>query len=347
MKRTYSAFRFLSTPYGLFVHFGILLVATLLLLYKPVIRFRAIEAFPELLSSTSPQIKPLIEGKKIPQIEVGFALENFAEFDITNNMFVAEGMIWFLFNPKEISLEKVGSFAFDKGALLEKSAPLIKTIDSNKILARFYIRFSFTTNLNYRKFPIDDHRIYIVLKNDQILLDDAQFISSNHNFSQSVDAEEEGWMLVNSHVITGYNKIVFKENNDSDSLYAPRVVFILDYDRSGFHLLAVMIMPLILLFFAALCVFLVRVPITYDASNTFMGSIFALIGYLFVVETISPQVGYMMLSNMLYFSTLFCTFIVATLGWASDRLTLLQRGLVGTFIEFFFLALLFYFIYFW
>jgi hypothetical protein len=328
--------RFLSSEYGLFVHFTILCAILSLILYKPVIQFRTLDSAPEHVANNS---------HSVPEVEVGLALENFAEFDILHNRFIAEGIVWFLYDDP-VSISSLEKFSFNKGSIIEKSAPII-TMAHGKKMARFHVRFSFTTSLSYRNFPLDDHSISIELKNDSLTASDLKFVSKKENFSQSVDVEMAGWTLVDHQVQAGYGKTVLRHGKDQEVILIPHVIFSLDYDRSGLHLVVIILLPLLMLFFAALAVFLIRVPSLFDASSTFMGSVFALIGYLFVVETISPQVGYMMLSNYMYLSVLVCTFVIAMLGWNANSLSNVMRGFIGTFVELLLVTLLFYFILVW
>lgn len=332
-------FHFLSTPYGLFFHIFFLGATTIAILYEPLKTFSHSDPAPELLPKSAPAVQKAINSHTPAIVEVGFSLSNFAEFDITTNNFIAEGVVWFLFDPEVITLENLQEFSFDKGSMLEKSDPMIKKIGS-KTLARFDVRFSFTTNLDYRNFPLDDHRIYMVLKNEHLLAEQVEFIAAKENFTHAPDVEESGWELISSDVRAGYIVTELSGINGHEELVFPRVQFSLDYDRSGIHLLIILFTPLLLLFFTALAVFLVRVPSNFDASNTFMGSLFALISYLFVLETIAPKVGYLMLSDLIYFGTLLCTFTIATLSWWGSNLKHSYRGFIGTTIEFLLLTYL-------
>lgn len=325
-------FHFLSTPYGLFFHIIFLAAATVAILYNPIQTFSHSDPAPELLTKNSQAVKRAIGDQKPALVEVGFSLSNFAEFDITANNFIAEGVVWFLFDPETIAIEKLQEFSFDKGSMLQKSAPMIKKLGA-KTIARFDVRFSFTTNLDYRNFPLDDHRIYMTLKNEYLLADEVEFVATKENFTHAPDVEESGWELVNSDVQTGYTVTELAGAGEHEQLVFPRVSFSLDYDRSGIHLLIMIFTPLLLLFFTALAVFLVRVPTNFDASNTFMGSLFALISYLFVLETLAPKVGYLMLSDLIYLGTLLCTFTIATLSWWGSSLKHSYRGFIGTALE--------------
>ncbi len=340
---------FLSSPYGLFVHFIFLMGAVSILLYKPITHFNALEEAPYLVSQAYTNIAPSQQTaiSAIPSVEVGFFLDNFAEFDITTNLFTAEGIVWFIYNPNQIALNKLELFSFDKAQMLEKTGPMLTSLSPERTLARYHVRFSFTTNITYRHYPLDDHRLFIVLKNDYLLASDVTYTVSPENFYPSENTHEAGWKRVGHGVYTGYSTMALKPSQANTIVQSPQIVFYLDYDRSGLHFIITLLLPLLLLFFVALSVFLVRVPVIYDASNTFMGSLFALVGYLFVVESLAPSVGYLMLSDLLYFSTLMCTFIVATLSWAGNKLALAMRGLIGTCVELFLILLLYYVLHWW
>ena len=337
---------FLSTPYGLFVHFGVLALAAVLLLYKPVMQFDNRDIAPELLQKESQEIAAIIKEHNPTQVEVGFALDNFSDFDFIKNEFGAVGIVWFLYDPNKVSLEDLERFSIVNGFIEQKSEAAVQDVGDKK-LSRFHLRLKFTNDLNFRNFPVDDHRLYIIIKNNHLQLKDVEFVTRPSNFVETVKHEEKGWTLIDTHAFTGFRKEVLQTNGDVTALYSSQAVFSLDYSRSGIHLLIIVLLPLFLLFFVALSVFLVRIPSIYDASNTFMGSLFALTGYLFVLESISPQVGYIMLIDLIYFAILLSTFVIATLSWAGHKLKYHERGLIGTTIEAILILVLFGILYIW
>lgn len=336
---------FFISPYGLLPHFLFLLAAVTWLVWTPLHDFMSLDPKQEIIDENNSIIAEKIStvSKPIPLVEVGFSLTNFAEFDITNNKFIAEGIIWFLYKPQEITLEKLKDFSFDKGAILEKSAPTIEH-RGHYDFARFYVRFNFTTHLSYRNFPLDDHRIFIILKIDDLLLGDVKFVTSTKDFQEAVIHDNPGWILVNKDAQSGYSIVQLR---DHESLIVPRVAFSLDYVRSGIHLLVTILLPLLLLFFVALAVFLIDVPAIFDASSTFMGSLFALTTYLYVIKSVSPDIGYVMLADLLYFTVIFCTFLIANLGWTGTDLQWHHRGFIGAFVELLLVGTFYYILHIW
>lgn len=338
---------FFISPYGLLPHFLFLLAAVTWLVWTPLHDFMTLDPKPDFLRDSSAAIAKkfarLPSTKKTPEVQVGFSLTNFAEFDITNNKFIAEGIVWFLYNPQEISLDKLKEFSFDKGAIREKSEPTTEH-RGELDFSRFYVRFNFTTHLSYRNFPLDDHRIFIILKVDDLLLGDVKFLTSIQDFPDSVGGDNPGWVLVSKDAEAGYTEVKLREN---ETIVVPRVVFSLDYVRSGVHLLVTILLPLLLLFFVALAVFLIEVPTIFDASSTFMGSLFALTTYLYVIKSVSPDVGYVMLADLLFFAVIFCTFLIANLGWTGSDLQWDQRTIIGAVVELLLVGAFFYILHIW
>lgn len=336
--------KFLASSSGLFVHLLLLLISSAILIYKPLVEFHVYDKGPLLeKKETVYAMEP--NSKTAPRVEVGFSLENFSTFDVPNNDFQAAGVVWFIFDPKEITLEKLEDFSFNKTEIQFKSKPVTHAYGKNKTLARYFIRLKFVSNLDYRDFPLDDHRIFLVLKNDQLSSKDVEFISSKNNLYIASDhMHHTTWKLTDHNVTTGYDKITLHEHADIEELYYPNVVFSLDYERIGIHLIMLILIPLLFVFFVSLSIFFLQ---TEEVSGAYRGVLFSLVGFLFVLETLSPPVGYLTLSDYIYFGVFFWSFLLITLAWEGKRISHVWRGLIGTAIEMGLIAFLFFIFHIW
>ena len=115
------------------------------------------------------------------KVTVGLYITNFTDFQVPQNNFVFEGIVWFAFNPQVVSLDSIKKFDVAYGQLLHVSDPITKQ-HGDEAIAQFDVRIKFNTPLNYRLFPLDDHRIQIVLIN-RFLPDNVQLNSSESNIT--------------------------------------------------------------------------------------------------------------------------------------------------------------------
>ncbi len=94
-------------------------------------------------------------------------------------------------------------------------------------------------------------------------------------------------------------------------MYHPRVIFALDYTPTGLRQLVSIILPLLLIFSLTIFTFSMDPEPYYRSILTLSsGAVTGLIAYKFVIENLSPKVGYFMLGDMLFFLFLTMTFVI-------------------------------------
>ena len=145
--------------------------------------------------------------------------------------------------------------------------------------------------MDYHLFPIDDHRLFIVLDNNSVSPNSMQFVSSNDNFILSKSVFTGGWKTISSFVETGYIETSLEKNDDTKNISYPAVVFSIDFIRSGIRPIVIIFIPLLILFI--LSTFILFWEKEQMASRIIICSaiIGALLTYRFVIEQMSPQVG--------------------------------------------------------
>ncbi|HJM69191.1 MAG TPA: hypothetical protein QGF02_04555 [Candidatus Babeliales bacterium] len=256
-------------------------------------------------SDTAPKIQYLTPkklgsfGGEVPKVAVSLSIKDFPEFSIVNNQFVLEGTISFEFNPELISITTLNKFSFEQGTILSKSEPTTRLIGNN-LLVYYDIRVRFNSNMDYHLFPIDDHRLFIVLDNKSVSPNSMQFVSSNDNFILSKSVFTGGWKTISSFVETGYIETSLEKNDDTKNISYPAVVFSIDFIRSGIRPIVIIFIPLLILFI--LSTFILFWEKEQMASRIIICSaiIGALLTYRFVIEQMSPQVGYFMISDYVF-----------------------------------------------
>ena len=285
---------------SIYLHIILLLMFSTFLVwlfYQPVKKF--------ITKDTATPVMPIGPAEKEkfgnpPVVTVGLYIRNWPEFSISENKFIADLTVWFRFDPKRISVEKLRRFHFDRANTIYKSKPYVMSI-KDTVFARFYVRIEFTTNLNYESFPLDDHKINISLIYNSLSPSDAIFTSNNDYLTMDPEIKIQGWDLADKMVKTGYIEETLDPHEKKSQIYHPRVVFSLYFARSGIRHVISIIIPLILIFLIA--VFTLTIVQRYK-DNTALGiavaSISAIIAHRFVISAMSPKPGYLMISDLLF-----------------------------------------------
>ncbi len=268
--------------------------------------YRPLEQFPEIKSVTPEKIKEW--GGEPVEVEVGLYITNWHQFKIVENDFVFDGSLWFQFDPALISLDTIEKFSFEKGELLQKSQPRTKLIDG-KLFAEYKVRLRFTATLSHQFFPIDDHRIYITLVNLHVTPSEVIFNSFKSDFSSSKKIVIPGWIKIDQAVQAGYEEEYIDKFDARKVIRYPTVVFMLDFARSGVSLIMLILLPLFLVFFISIFWFCFEPEKSYDIMRLAAGGVTSLIAYRFVIQGMSPKVGYFLLGDHLFTFVLALSFI--------------------------------------
>lgn len=266
-------------------------------------------------------------------ILVGLYVEEFQKFDIIKGSFIFSGMVWFLANPAIISIETLSKFSFEQGTILSRGDPKITILDKN-LLVQFPVKVDITNNLDYVYFPIDDHRVYFILNNTFISPTDRIFNSSQREFVVKQTAHTFGWELLGTTVTSGYDQSVIDEYDAQKTLRYARIVFAMDFSRYGTRYILSILLPLLLIFYLTLFCF----SIMGGRTNTTLaaGSITAILAYRFVIESLSPAVGYFMLSDYLFFLFLgasFTIFFLTSFEHFATKIPLLYKKIIIIFLH--------------
>lgn len=234
-------------------------------------------------------------------VEIGLYIKSFPVFDVTRNEFVAEAIIWFEFNSNEIDLNIIEKFSIENGELISKSPPDVRMSDE-KTFARYNVVFKFRSNLDFSKFPIEDHRVSIILVNNyvspaEMYFDDRQ---EHLSFMLSENLFLSNWKIVSTSVRPGYGVLKVDKNNSQRELMIPRVVYTIDLEQKSSKSLMIILIPIFAAVFFSLFSFLMAFDNFVGRYYISIGGVTAILGYRFVIENLSPKVGYFTLSDKLY-----------------------------------------------
>lgn len=222
---------------------------------------------------------------------VGLYIDQFIDFNMVTNEFTIDCTLWFKFDPGVISLDSLSKFSFMKGTILQKSEPDIQLIE-NKMLVKYVVRVAFESNLNYKNFPLDSHRIFLLLTNKFVSPSEVIFESSRREFNIDAHVTSEGWTLTDRSVINGYIESSLDPYDPRQDVRYPATLFIFDYTRNSVRYALSIILPLALIFYVLLLANSIRVSV---------GGITAILAYRFVIENLSPKTGLFMISDYLFF----------------------------------------------
>lgn len=247
-----------------------------------------------------PGLQPLnTQQEQTLHVDAGFFMRNFLDFDILKNNFVADAYVWFGFDPKKISLKTIDDFYFGKATIKHKSIPYIWH-EGNKTFVGYNVQIQFQTNLNYRQFPIDSHKIYLTLNNASLPAYHATFIADPARFQIAKTLYANGWACTDHHPSHGF-QINTIDSRTNKQLVTPRVVFSCNFAHESFKRFVFVTLPLFIIFFLAIF------TLSFDPErrNTNVlgvhaGILTALISYSFVIDTYSPQATYFMLSDVFF-----------------------------------------------
>lgn len=287
---------------------AIMIVTLILLFYYPNKLFLSSDPQPRIST-----IKPIIGTKEIKEINTGLYIKNFPVFDIIKNNFIMNAIIWFEFNPHQIDIETISNFNFEKGEILKKSKLKSKIIN-DKLWVYYKIKVEFKSNLDYKFFPIEDHKIYITLANSKMNPDSEILVSYNTDLVLRKNIFTGDWRKIGNEVEYGYiEQIIDKYQKEKATKY-PVVSFELSFEKAGIRKTLAIFLPLFMVFFLSLFSLLINIKSTSTTLAVSVGSTSALIFNLIAIEGMSPNVRYFTIANKIYSILLISAFAILLLN---------------------------------
>lgn len=286
----------------------IMIASLILLFYYPNKRFLSSDPKP-----TFSIIKPSYKSKQIIEIKTGIYIKNFPVFNIIKNEFIMNAIIWFEFNPHQINLNTIKNFSFEKGKILKKSKPKMKKI-GNKLWVYYKIKVEFSTNLDYKFFPLEDHKIHIKLINTQMNPDSEILVSHNTDLTIKDKIFTGDWKKIGTEVEYGYVEHSFDKYQKEKITKYPIVLFEMYFEKAGIRKTLAIFLPLFMVFFLSLFSLLINIKNSEVIFSLSVGSTTALIFSLIVIESMSPNVRYFTIANKVYTLLLIISFTILLLN---------------------------------
>jgi hypothetical protein len=275
-----------------------ILLSTLVLVAGFYLRMEKFSTADEPVRRETLTPKKLKEFGGAPEyIDVGLHINRFQEFDVTKNKFQFFGSVWFQFEAGALSIETLRNFTFDRGTILYRSEP-DTSLDGTRLMVRYNVQVAFNTGLVFSDFPLDDHRINLVLTHPFLAPEEAIFDSKTTDFKYSGNLIPFGWKLVGQSVTSGFSSAIISDKSPDKPIKQPIVGFSLDVERYGARYVLAILLPILLLHF------IIYFCLSVDANPSVtiaLGSVTGMLAYRYVIEQLSPLTGDLMLSDYFFF----------------------------------------------
>lgn len=296
------------SPYFLTVMIFITASILVLSCYIRIAYFRTFDE-PIYYESFTPQ--KLREFGGSPEfVDVGLHIDRFQEFDVTKNKFQFSGSLWFEFEAGAVSIETLQNFAFERGTILYRSDP-DTALDGTRLLVRYLVRVAYNAGLIFTDFPLDDHRINLVLTHPFLSPEEVIFDTKTTDFIYGGNLIPFGWRMVGRSVKSGYTVADLTEDAKPRQVLQPVVGFSLDIERYGVRYTLAIILPILLIHF--LMFFCLSVE-TGPSVTIALGGITGTLAYRYVIEQLSPLTGDLMLSDHFFFLILTSSMLIFLLN---------------------------------
>ncbi|MBY0353286.1 hypothetical protein K2W90_02875 [Candidatus Babeliales bacterium] len=245
------------------------------------------------------------------QVRVGLYVKSFSKFDFVANNFIMEAVVWFEFNKNEITLETIEKFSFERSEILSRSDPKV-TMDGNKINVKYNVIVSLHSNLEFQRFPLEDHRLSIELINEFVSPNEMYFDDDVDSLSFVIDEEvfTADWEVESLRAFSGYTALHYDQYHEDKKIGIPKAVFIIDFKKVGVKKMLVIFVPLFASVLLALLTFLMSFNSYISKITLSATAITALLGYRFVIENMSPKVGYFTVTDKFFIFFLVLSFFI-------------------------------------
>jgi len=264
-------------------------------------------------------------------VRTGLHIDHFETFDTRESDFTFSGSVWFEADPRRVALDSLNKFNFESGKIIEQSDADTQIVDG-KLLVRHAVKATITRPMDHTLFPLDAHRFFIAIAHHNISPEDVALVSSAQDFVADAPLRMFGWRKVGKSVETGVKRITISTHGQARSDDYPVALYSIDIARSGIQFLLLILLPLLFIFYLSLFT-LSTAQQTVGITASVM---VAIPGYRIVIQNIAPSVGYLILSDYLFFIFLAAasaTFLVSIVTSSSSKFTVRHREIAITLIH--------------
>lgn len=261
-------------------------------------------------------------------VKVGFTIVDFLEFNVLRNVFEVDAIVWFEYDPTFIAPSVIDSFLIDRAHIVSKTVARTELHGGDAVIY-YTVRARLDMLFNYSLFPYDDHLLQFMVTLPGASAGEVLLESSQKSFIIEVDFSHYGWRMRDLEVVPGIRHNETGRINARETFKYPAILFIAACQRYDIRGTLAIFMPLLLLLYIALFSF----SLNPERDRTSILALTAacltgMISYRFVIQNISPDVGYFVLSDYMFFVYLSLVFITFIYGVVAYRLSTTQsRGL--------------------
>jgi hypothetical protein len=287
LKKIADKLSFFAHPKQQIFPISLFILIIIYFLHNSLVSFKSLEKFPKVFKPEEIFLNTL-------PVNVSFNIQHFSEFDIVHDSLTFEGNIWFNFDPKELTEIDLEDFSFELGEIKKKIKIVDKTVKNKRIIG-YSIKISLISNLNYRLFPVDDHRIYIILTNHQLKDKKIRFVPDQ--FLLNSDITIQDWVV--NKIFHGSGKVETSIEAHGENIYFPAMIYQIDIMRYGNREILLILVPIFALLFLCFILF------SFNNYDTRLISITAsliatFIAYRFTIDNLMPKVGYITLADYIF-----------------------------------------------
>ncbi|MFC1854542.1 hypothetical protein ACFLY6_01575 [Candidatus Dependentiae bacterium] len=283
-------------------------IASLFLIFALALaKFNTTDKYPEF--NIIDEARQREFGAFTVKVTTGMFIKNFSVFDVVRNRFVADCILWFEYNSDEIMLDTINLFSFDNGRILKKSQADIK-IQGRRTIAKYDVRVEFKSLLEYHKFPLEDHRISLILTNNFVTPYEMFFHVDNAFFNTAEGIFIPNWKIRDMNTDSGYASPQLDSRDNAKKVSYPLASFTLNVEKDGIRKVLVIFLPLFLAIFLAIFSFLTGKANSRGRITLASSAMTALLGYRFVIENMLPAVGYFTTTDSIYILLLALAFSI-------------------------------------
>lgn len=291
-----------TTKFWIFVLLATFLYVGLLLRLELYYKNYA-ESFP-LIHEISAQTKRLAS-----QVDTGIHIKTFPQFSVTQGLFIMDATVWFRFDKSVESLDTLSRFTVQNSEYLDsrstmlQSKPMVSLLE-DKVLVAYNIQVKFRNSFEYKKFPLENHRLHIVLVNESVTPQELCLNTHSSYVEVSNDTMINDWKPMGTNAHAGYLQAILDKKDPVLSITYPCVAFSIDIERVGYRSLTSLYFPLFVLFLIGLLSMMIGI---FDLTRLgiISASLPMLVLYRLVIDANSPVVAYATHIDFVYYSLVF------------------------------------------
>jgi hypothetical protein len=236
-------------------------------------------------------------------LHVNLKINSFIETDIAQGVLEFTGIILFSFDNKLTTEDEISRFTFYSSEILKKEKILDKLENDQRFIA-YDIQIKIKLNLNYRLFPVDDHKVFIILMNYNFKDREIRYV--NKKFDLEVNLKAYDWIMSNLIIKDGiFNSDLVFENQ---KINFPAILYQLEIIRYGYREILLILIPLFAVIFLTILMF-AKTNVDIDYASVTFGMIALFIAYRYSIDSYMPKTSHLILADFLFlYALLLSTF---------------------------------------